>query len=236
MKALFKVIWALRHSSPDMGNQRWVANTRCIFHLPVLWTWIAAGWSHHLFHPMNTPVLPLLQGRTHIFKIHARSMSVERDIRFELLARLCPNSTGKLNEFLYLNSSVCAPCPWQSVLSCLSLSLPGAEIRSVCTEAGMFAIRARRKIATEKDFLEAVNKVIKSYAKFSATPRYMTYNWSLGMLFLFPRNFLWNKNPSAVIHVLFLEDKNKWSVPRSRFVFIVSVLLQWSVGAAGKRS
>jgi 26S proteasome regulatory subunit T1 len=46
----------------------------------------------------------------------------------------------------------------------------------VCTEAGMFAIRARRKVATEKDFLEAVNKVIKSYAKFSATPRYMTYN------------------------------------------------------------
>lgn len=32
--------------------------------------------------------LPDLEGRTHIFKIHARSMSVERDIRFELLARL----------------------------------------------------------------------------------------------------------------------------------------------------
>ncbi|XP_022660516.1 26S proteasome regulatory subunit 7 [Varroa jacobsoni] len=89
--------------------------------------------------------LPDLEGRAHIFKIHARSMSVERDIRFELLARLCPNSTG-------------------------------AEIRSVCTEAGMFAIRARRKVATEKDFLEAINKVIKSYAKFSSTPRYMTYN------------------------------------------------------------
>lgn len=89
--------------------------------------------------------LPDLDGRTHIFKIHARSMSVERDIRYTLLARLCPNSTG-------------------------------AEIRSVCTEAGMFAIRARRKVATEKDFLEAINKVIKSYAKFSATPRYMTYN------------------------------------------------------------
>ncbi|KAF4528969.1 hypothetical protein B566_EDAN011274, partial [Ephemera danica] len=74
--------------------------------------------------------LPDMEGRTHIFKIHARSMSVERDIRFELLARLCPNSTG-------------------------------AEIRSVCTEAGMFAIRARRKVATEKDFLEAVNKVAR---------------------------------------------------------------------------
>lgn len=40
--------------------------------------------------------LPDLEGRTHIFKIHARSMSVEKDIRFELLARLCPNSTGAL--------------------------------------------------------------------------------------------------------------------------------------------
>ena len=89
--------------------------------------------------------LPDLDGRTNIFKIHARSMSVEKDIRYELLSRLCPNSTG-------------------------------AEIRSVCTEAGMFAIRARRKVASEKDFLDAVHKVVKSYAKFSATPKYMTYN------------------------------------------------------------
>ncbi|OQV16621.1 26S protease regulatory subunit 7 [Hypsibius exemplaris] len=89
--------------------------------------------------------LPDLEGRSHIFKIHARSMSVERDIRWELLGRLCPNATG-------------------------------ADIRSVCTEAGMYAIRARRKLATEKDFLDAVNKVIKAYAKFSSTPKYMTYN------------------------------------------------------------
>ncbi|KAI9298094.1 26S protease regulatory subunit 7 [Neoconidiobolus thromboides FSU 785] len=89
--------------------------------------------------------LPDLEGRTQILKIHASSMSAERNIRFELIARLCPNSTG-------------------------------AELRSVCTEAGMFAIRARRKVATEKDFLDAVNKVIKSYAKFSSTPKYMTYN------------------------------------------------------------
>jgi len=43
--------------------------------------------------------LPDLEGRSHIFKIHARSMSVERDIRFELLARVCPNSTGALFHF-----------------------------------------------------------------------------------------------------------------------------------------
>jgi 26S proteasome regulatory subunit T1 len=59
--------------------------------------------------------LPDLEGRAHILKIHAKSMSVERDIRYELLGRLCPNATG-------------------------------AELRSVCTEAGMFAIRSRRKV------------------------------------------------------------------------------------------
>ncbi|OAY79821.1 26S protease regulatory subunit 7 [Ananas comosus] len=89
--------------------------------------------------------LPDLEGRTKIFKIHTKTMNCERDIRFELLARLCPNSTG-------------------------------ADIRSVCTEAGMYAIRARRKTVTEKDFLDAVNKVIKGYQKFSATPKYMVYN------------------------------------------------------------
>ena len=35
----------------------------------------------------------------------------------------------------------------------------GADIRSVCIEAGMYAIRARRKTVTEKDMVEAVNKV-----------------------------------------------------------------------------
>lgn len=66
----------------------------------------------------------------------------------------------------------------------LVLFVPGADIRSVCTEAGMYAIRARRKTVTEKDFLDAVNKVIKGYQKFSATPKYMVYNW-LGLFLAF---------------------------------------------------
>lgn len=72
-------------------------------------------------------------------------MSVERNIRFDLIARLCPNSTG-------------------------------AELRSVCTEAGMFAIRSRRKVASEKDFLDAVEKVIKQGGKFSSSGLYQQYN------------------------------------------------------------
>jgi len=89
--------------------------------------------------------LPNLEGRAHIFKIHLRTMNADKNIRVELLARLCPNTTG-------------------------------AELHSVCTEAGMYAIRARRKQITEKDMLDAVNKVIKGYQKFSATPKYMVYN------------------------------------------------------------
>ena len=89
--------------------------------------------------------LPDLEGRAKIFKIHASKMNCDRTIRWDLLARLCPNATG-------------------------------AEIRSVCTEAGMFAIRQRKKMITEKHFLKAVNKVIKEYKKFSSTPKYMVYN------------------------------------------------------------
>ena len=37
----------------------------------------------------------------------------------------------------------------------------------------MFAIRGRRKSISEKDFLESINKVIRSYKKFSSTPKYM---------------------------------------------------------------
>jgi len=72
-------------------------------------------------------------------------MAFDKDIRFELIARLCPNTTG-------------------------------ADIKSVCTEAGMFAIRARKKSISEKDLLDAIDKVIKGYSKFSATNKYMVYN------------------------------------------------------------
>lgn len=89
--------------------------------------------------------LPDLEGRGHILRIHSKRMNCDRDIRFELIARLCPNTTG-------------------------------AELHSVCTEAGMFSIRARRKSVSEKDFLDSVNKVVKGYKKFSSTPKYMVYN------------------------------------------------------------
>ncbi|CAD6337357.1 unnamed protein product [Miscanthus lutarioriparius] len=100
--------------------------------------------------------LPDLEVRTQIFKIHTRAMN-------------CASS--------FLLAS--APTPPVSIFfleSSILIAMPVSIEWSVCTETGMYAIRARRKTVTEKDFLDAVNKVIKGYQKFSATPKYMVYN------------------------------------------------------------
>ena len=89
--------------------------------------------------------LPDLEGRVQIFKIQGKAMNIEKDVRFELLARLTSNCTG-------------------------------ADIRSVCIEAGMFAIRTRRKTITEKDLMDSIEKVIKGYSKFSANKKYLIFN------------------------------------------------------------
>merc|ERR1711966_534993 len=89
--------------------------------------------------------LPDLNGRVRIMKIHSKKMKYDESLRFELIARLCPNCTG-------------------------------ADLRSICTEAGMFAIRRKHDNVMEIDFLDAVNKVVKTYARFNSTPKYLVYN------------------------------------------------------------
>lgn len=89
--------------------------------------------------------LPDLQGRLHIFRIHAKTMSMDKNIRFELMARLTPNCSG-------------------------------ADIKSICTEAGMYAVRDRRRSISEADLLKAIEKVVKSYSKFSSSNKYSMYN------------------------------------------------------------
>lgn len=47
---------------------------------------------------------------------------------------------------------------WEAVVK-LSDGFNGADLRNVCTEAGMFAIRAEREYVVEEDFMKAVRKV-----------------------------------------------------------------------------
>lgn len=44
----------------------------------------------------------------------------------------------------------------------LSDGFNGADLRNVCTEAGMFAIRADRTYVIEEDFMKAVRKVAEA--------------------------------------------------------------------------
>ncbi len=48
------------------------------------------------------------------------------------------------------------------LLSDLTDGLSGADLKAVCTEAGMFAIREKRDKVTVADFMDAVDKVVDS--------------------------------------------------------------------------
>jgi len=75
------------------------------------------------------------EGIKQIYKIHMKSMPVEKKINLEKI---------------YL----------------LSKDLSGAEIRSIATEAGYFAIREDRDIVSEDDFIKAIIKIRKEEDKY----------------------------------------------------------------------
>ena len=74
--------------------------------------------------------------------------SIEHDIWFDPIAHLCPNTTG-----VELKSVVTEVC------HTLSLALQGYH-SDVAHKARMFVIHACRKVATECDFLDAIEKVV----------------------------------------------------------------------------
>lgn len=47
-------------------------------------------------------------------------------------------------------------------ISELTEGLSGADLKAVCTEAGMFAIRSERKMVISKDFLDAIDKIMEN--------------------------------------------------------------------------
>ena len=71
-----------------------------------------------------------------------------------------PNETGRLDVLKIHAQSMTkhGEIDWEAVVK-LSEGFNGADLRNVCTEAGMFAIRAERDFVVEEDFLKAVRKV-----------------------------------------------------------------------------
>merc|ERR1711934_1158886 len=80
---------------------------------------------------------------------------LDRKIQIDL-----PNEQGRL-EILKIHANPIAKhgeIDWEAVVK-LSEDFNGADLRNVCTEAGMFAIRAERDYVVEEDFMKAVRKV-----------------------------------------------------------------------------
>jgi len=71
-----------------------------------------------------------------------------------------PNEQARL-EILKIHANPIAKhgeIDWEGVVK-LSEDFNGADLRNVCTEAGMFAIRGERDYVVEEDFMKAVRKV-----------------------------------------------------------------------------
>jgi len=74
-----------------------------------------------------------------------------------------PNEQGRL-DILKIHSAHIAKrgdIDYEAVVK-LSDGFNGADLRNVCTEAGMFAIRAERDYVIDEDFMKAVRKVVES--------------------------------------------------------------------------
>ena len=74
-----------------------------------------------------------------------------------------PNDAGRL-EILKIHAGPIArkgDIDWEAIVK-LSEGFNGADMRNVCTEAGMFAIRDDRDYVTEHDFLQAARKTAET--------------------------------------------------------------------------
>lgn len=71
-----------------------------------------------------------------------------------------PNETARLDILRIHSKSVTqkGETDWEA-LSKLAEDFNGADLRNVCTEGGMFAIRAGREYAMEEDFFKAARKI-----------------------------------------------------------------------------
>ena len=74
-----------------------------------------------------------------------------------------PNEQGRL-EVLKIHATPIAKhgeMDWEAVVK-LSDGFNGADLRNICTEAGLFAIRADREYVVQEDFMKAVRKIAEN--------------------------------------------------------------------------
>lgn len=111
--------------------------------------------------------LPNEQARLEILKIHAGPIAKHGEIgklcQYYLYSQLIIEHI-QLEKFTvyYYYCIICISfiffTDYEAVVK-LSDGFNGADLRNVCTEAGLFAIRAEREYVIQEDFMKAVRKV-----------------------------------------------------------------------------
>ncbi len=98
-----------------------------------------------------------------ILERRRRDLSIAFEIFFFYQEIPLPNEQGRL-DILKIHAGPIAKrgdIDYEAVVK-LSDGFNGADLRNVCTEAGMFAIRAERDYVIDEDFMKAVRKVADS--------------------------------------------------------------------------
>jgi 26S proteasome regulatory subunit T4 len=91
-----------------------------------------------------------------ILKIHSGPITKKGDIGTIILpSSLVSLQTSICISFLYFGVD------YESIVK-LTDGFNGADIRNVCTEAGVFAIRADRDYVVEEDFMKAARKLAET--------------------------------------------------------------------------
>lgn len=94
--------------------------------------------------------LPNEQSRMEILKIHAAGIAKHGEIDYEAVVKLAEVSHKMLfcfSSFLHSSHTLFLPS---------HQGFNGADLRNVCTEAGMSAIRAERDYVIHEDFMKVV--------------------------------------------------------------------------------
>lgn len=109
--------------------------------------------------------LPNDAGRGDILKIHAGPIAKQGE--FGTCARgLCVAPARRAHACLHARTRMrarryCPRADWDAIVK-LTEGFNGADMRNVCTEAGMFAIRADRDYVVEEDFMKAARKIAET--------------------------------------------------------------------------
>lgn len=105
--------------------------------------------------PLRIISVPSQAGRVEIMKIHGAPITKKGDIGTSAHPHSCmPSSSVASRNERYEADCICTD--YESVVK-LADGFNAADLRNVCTEAGMFAIRAERDYVIEEDFMKAVS-------------------------------------------------------------------------------